>query len=239
VMQLIQNLGGLIEQGQLEELTLTTNGILLAEKAALLRRAGLDRVNVSLEGANEDIYEKITGQNCLKQVLNGLDALLQVGFKPKLNVVLCRPFERTELLELLNIGQQYARELRFIELMGHTELNYPSADDMVKEFSAMAHLTSRNGKGTATRRYTIDGYDVVLGMIPSRTDMFCSSCRRIRLSVEGQLRACLFSRTGMPLLPYIRQQNDDDELTEIMRQTILQKPSCAVGDQVNMCQVGG
>ena len=224
---------------ELQELALTTNGILLAENAAMLRRSGLDRVNVSLEGANENIYKKITGQNCLPQVLRGLNALLQVGFKPKLNVVLCRRFGRAELLELLKIGQQYAQELRFIELMGHNEYNYPSVDDMEKQFTDIAPLTPDVGRGTATRRYTIAGYDVMLGMIPSRTDMFCSSCRRIRLSVEGQLRACLFSRTGTPLLPHIRQSCDDDELTEIVRQTIWQKPSCAQGNQVNMCRVGG
>jgi len=130
---------------QLQELTLTTNGLLLPDKAPMLRRAGLHRVNVSLEGATEQVYRQITGKACLQQVLNGLDALLKAGFeKPKINMVLCRSFGRDELLQLLDIGQRYAREFRFIELMGHAEHRSPTADDMAAAFSAIAPLTPRD-----------------------------------------------------------------------------------------------
>ncbi len=235
--ELIKTLRGL---GELQELTLTTNGLLLAEKAPMLRRAGLHRVNVSLEGASDEVYQTITGKRCLRQVLNGLDALLKAGFeKPKLNMVLCRSFSRSELLQLLEIGQRYAGELRFIELMGHAERNSPTVDDMVAEFSAIGTLTPCDGRGTATRRYAIEGYDVVLGMIPSRTDKFCAHCRRIRLVGDGQLRTCLFSRTGAPLREKLRGGCSDDELARLMRNAVLNKPSCAVGDEVTMCQVGG
>ena len=96
-----------------------------------------------------------------------------------------------------------------------------------------------DGKGTATRRYTIEGYDVVLGMIPSRTDQFCANCRRIRLAGDGQLRTCLFSRTGVSLRPRLRAGCTDDELARLMRNAVLNKPSCAVGTEVSMSQVGG
>jgi len=76
-------------------------------------------------------------------------------------------------------------------------------------------------------------------MIPSRSAPFCAGCRRIRLAADGQLRTCLFSRTGVPLREKLRAPCTDDELARIMRHAVLDKPACAVGDEVTMCQVGG
>ena len=96
--ELIRSLRGL---PSLCELNLTTNGLLLEEKSESLYRAGLDRINVSLEGATEQAYREITGRACLQQVLAGLEALPTAGFaKPKINIVLCRHFDRDELRQL-------------------------------------------------------------------------------------------------------------------------------------------
>ena len=225
---------------QLRELTLTTNAILLKEKAPMLRRAGLHRVNVSLESASDDIYRRITGKACLNQVLAGLEALRNVGFdKPKLNVVLCRSFKQDELKRLLEIAHDYAHELRFIELMGHDKCDFFSVDDIAREYGAFARLQPLPGRGTATHRYSVTGYDVVLGLIPSRTQPFCKSCRRIRLASDGQLRTCLFSREGIGLRPLLRNGCSDIKLADAFREAVLNKPECAVGNELKMCRVGG
>ncbi len=224
----------------LRELTLTTNGLLLEEKAEGLHRAGLDRINVSLEGATEQAYRDITGRACLQQVLRGLEALLSAGFsKPKINIVLCRHFDREELRQLLEIGQRYGSELRFIELMGHPGISSPTLEDMLKSFRELGSIRKLRGRGTATHRYRIEGYDVHTGLIPSRTHPFCSSCRRIRLASDGQLRTCLYTREGVELRSHLRNGCSDEKLVEIMREAIYRKPEQAAGNEVRMCQVGG
>ena len=219
---------------------MTTNGLLLKEKAESLYRAGLDRINVSLEGATEQAYRDITGKACLQQVLGGLEALLAAGFaKPKINIVLCRQFDREELRQLLEIGQKYSSELRFIELMGHPQVSGPTLDDMLKSFRELGSIRKMRGRGTATHRYQIEGYDVYTGLIPSRTHPFCSTCRRIRLASDGQLRTCLYTREGVELRSHLRNGGSDKELVKIMREAIYRKPNQAVGKEVRMCQVGG
>jgi cyclic pyranopterin phosphate synthase len=224
----------------LRELTLTTNGLLLQEKAESLYRTGLDRINVSLEGATEEAYREITGRACLQQVLAGLEALLEVGFaKPKINIVLCRQFDREELKRLLEIGQSYGSELRFIELMGHPEVSCPTLDDMLKSFRELGSIRKLRGRGTATHRYRLEGYGVDVGLIPSRTHPFCSTCSRIRLASDGQLRTCLYTRQGVELRSYLRNGCSDEILVKIMREAIHQKPNQAAGNEVRMCQIGG
>jgi len=224
----------------LRELTLTTNGLLLQEKAEGLYRTGLDRINVSLEGATEEAYREITGRACLQQVLAGLEALLEAGFaKPKINIVLCRHFDSEELKRLLEIGQRYGSELRFIELMGHPTMSGPTLDDMLKSFRELGSIRKLRGRGTATHRYQIDGYEIKTGLIPSRTHPFCSSCRRIRLASDGQLRTCLYTRQGVELLSHLRNGCSDETLVKIMREAIYQKPNQAAGEEVRMCQIGG
>jgi len=225
---------------QLRELTLTTNGLLLSEKAKMLHQAGLHRVNVSLEGATNDVYRRITGSACLENVLTGLKALQEAGFdKPKLNVVLCRWFQPNELRSLLEIGHQYGRELRFIELMGFDDRQYPNVNDIVSKFESIAELVPLGGKGTAVMRYAVKGCDVVLGMIPPRTCPFCSDCNRVRLTSDGQLLTCLFSKQGVSLRDSLRAGCSDNELATIMRKAILDKPSKAVGSKIQMSKVGG
>lgn len=235
--ELIATLVGL---SSLKELTLTTNGLLLEDKAEGLYRAGLDRINVSLEGATEQAYRDITGRACLQQVLSGLEALAEAGFaRPKINVVLCRHFDLEELRRLLEIGQRYASELRFIELMGHPEVACPTLDDMLGSFSDLGLFCKLPGRGTATHRYRLEGYEVDIGLIPSRTQPFCSTCRRIRLASDGQLRTCLYTREGVDLRGYLRNGCIDKELAEIVREAIYRKPIQAAGNEVRMCQIGG
>jgi len=225
---------------QLNELTMTTNGLLLAEKAEMLHRAGVDRVNVSLEGANDEAYRQITGKACLKQVLAGLEALLVVGYvKPKLNVVLCRGIECEELGQLLELGRRYASELRFIELMGHADRRSPTVDDIIAKFDRIVTLRRLPGAGTAVCRYLAEEYDVVLGMIPSRSRPFCAGCSRIRLTSDGHVRGCLFEGGGTPLRRMLREGCSDEELVDTIRGSIMAKPRRAVGTALRMSQVGG
>jgi cyclic pyranopterin phosphate synthase len=224
----------------LQFLTITTNGIALKQRAFMLRHAGIDRINVSLEGATEQAYISNTGSACLKTVLEGLEAVLQAGFeKPKLNVVLCRQFETEELSQLLAIGHRYAGEIRFIELMGFNDQNYPNIDSMLQAFTHFGKLTRLSGAGTATHRYTIDGYDVILGMIPSKTHPFCTNCSRIRLASDGQLRTCLYTHEGVQLRPMLRNGCSDHDLEQAMRDAIFNKPQSAVDSKLKMCRVGG
>ena len=233
-------IGTLRSMSSLKELTLTTNGLLLQKKAKDLYQAGLDRINVSLEGATEEAYREITGRACLQQVVEGMEALLEAGFtKPKINMVLCRYLARDELRQLLDIAQRYANELRFIELMGYPDVSCPTLEDMRKAFGELGPVQNLPGRGTATHRYRIDGYDVQIGLIPSRTHPFCSNCRRIRLASDGQLRTCLYTHEGVALRSVLRNRCDDEDLVKIIREAIYRKPNQATGRKVRMCQIGG
>jgi len=112
-------------------------------------------------------------------------------------------------------------------------------DDMLKSFRELGSIRKLRGRGTATHRYRIDGYAVDIGMIASRTHPFCSSCRRIRLASDGQLRTCLYTRQGVELRSYLRNGCSDETLVKIMREAIYQKPNQAAGEEVRMCQIGG
>ncbi len=182
------------------ELTLTTNGSHLETRAAELRQAGLERLNLSLDSVDPARFEAITGRDALEPVQRGLAAARAAGFERiKLNAVLLRSGAGAELERLVAFAARKDAELRFIELMPLG----PGAARHDQEFlpadEALAQLQANGGyrdllpaTGTAERhRFERDGQSVVVGFIPSVTRPFCARCDRLRLDSRGRLRACL------------------------------------------------
>lgn len=195
--EMISVLRGLLPDA---ELALTTNGFRLADRAASLHHAGLNRINVSLDSTDPQQFRRITGVDGLEQVRQGLSAARDAGFdEPKLNSVLLRTGAGAELERLLAFAAQRQAELRFIELMpfGLDARSYAreflAADDA---FAMLAQLAQHQGplaeSGTAERHwFTYEGTDVVVGLIRSVSHPFCTRCDRLRLDARGQLRPCL------------------------------------------------
>ncbi len=207
----------------LRDLTLTTNGSLLVEKADALRSAGLRRLTVSLDSIRETTFAAMNDMNFpLSRVLAGIDAALAAGFSPiKLNMVVKRGVNETEVAEMARrfAGPDFI--VRFIEYMdvgnsnGWRMADVVPASEIIERVGAELPLTAlpRNYPGETALRYRLPNGGEI-GVIASVTQPFCGDCTRARLTADGTLFTCLFASHGVPLLDVLRAGASDAELRE-------------------------
>jgi cyclic pyranopterin phosphate synthase len=205
----------------LRDLTLTTNGSLLVEKAAALRSAGLRRLTVSLDSIRETTFAAMNDVNFpLSRVLAGIDAALAAGFSPiKLNMVVKRGVNETEVAEMARrfAGPDFI--VRFIEYMdvgnsnGWRMADVVPASEIISRVGAEMPLTPlpRNYPGETSLRYRLPNGGEI-GVIASVTRPFCGDCTRARLTADGTLFTCLFASHGIGLLDVLRAGASDAEL---------------------------
>lgn len=218
----------------LQDVSLTTNGILLEKFAEPLYRAGMRRINVSLDSLDPEKYRWITGGGELEEVLRGIGRAEEVGFQPiKINVVAIRSFNEDEVVSLARMTLEKPYHVRFIELMdvggcNACALGYLSNDAVLEKIRAVYPLESINGKRSATdgpaTRYRIPGGAGELGFISATSHQFCGSCNRLRLTAEGHLRACLLSDNEIDLKEPLRHECSDDDLKALFQNAIEGKP---------------
>jgi cyclic pyranopterin phosphate synthase len=220
-------------RGQLRDLALTTNGVLLtAERAQNLRQAGLDRITLSLDGTTAATVAAMAGlqggeaagEIVLGKVLAAIDHAIAAGFDPavgalKLNAVITRSGNANQLLSLAELARHYGMELRLIEFMDVGNRNgwamdeVVAAAEMVEQVSGQWPLEpiSRDLHGTAYRWRYKDGRGY-LGTIASISAPFCGDCNRLRITADGMAYTCLFASTGTDLKPCFQSQ---DSLLEL------------------------
>jgi cyclic pyranopterin phosphate synthase len=214
------------------DLSLTTNGYLLAKQVEDLVRAGLRRVNVSLDALAPDRFFQLTRRDSLHQVLGGLEAAQRhPELRPiKVNVVALKDFTEDEVLRFAEFARRHPYEVRFIEFMPldadrswTREKVLPNAD-IVAMIDAVYPLEpiGRERHGTARRYRFADGTGE-MGFISPVSEPFCGDCNRIRLTAEGQLRTCLFSMNETDLRGPLRDGASDAELEEIVRDAVWRK----------------
>jgi cyclic pyranopterin phosphate synthase len=208
----------------LEELTLTTNGVLLAQQAEALKAAGLQRVTVSLDTLDRERFKKLTRRDSLLQVLEGIAAAKAVFGSLKLDTVLMRGTNDDEVEALLDFAASQSAELRFIEYMdvgGATQWamrQVVPARELLQRLSArLGPITPLPGRGSApAERFALpDGR--VFGVIASTTQPFCASCDRGRLTADGRWFTCLYATSGVDLRSALRRGDSTAELEEIIR----------------------
>jgi len=208
------------------DLALTTNGYYLKEYAKKLKDAGLKRVNMSLDSLKPEIASKIAQKDMLNKVLEGMDEALKTGLNVKLNTVVMKGINETEILDLLEFAKQKGVIIRFIEFM-ENERAYPGikrvgADEILKEISKKHKFKKLEKKAEASDYYELeDGY--VFGIIRPHDDEFCKSCNRIRLTAEGYLIPCLFFTESYNIKEAIRN-GDIQKAAEILRDVVKNKP---------------
>jgi len=198
------------------DLALTTNGARLASMAEPLRAAGLRRVNISLDTLQPDRFERITRRDRLEDVLAGIDAAIGVGLDPvKVNCVVVRGVNDDEVVDLAAFGRGRNITVRFIEFMpldaagNWDRSSVVGLDEIVSRIHQVHPLEpSTRGHQPASRFRYLDGRGEV-GVIPSVTAPFCGDCDRLRLTADGELRACLFSTEGTDLRPWLRPEESD------------------------------
>jgi GTP 3',8-cyclase len=205
----------------LPDISLTTNGALLAEQADALYTAGLRRINVSIDTLSKDRFTALTKRGNLDDVLSGLFAAKRVGMSPiKLNAVIIRGTNDDEILPLVEFARSNGFEMRFIEYMDVGNVNAWILEKTVTKKEILETVHARfpvrevgraHGSAPAVDYEFIDGAGEI-GIIGSVTEPFCSSCTRVRLTADGKLVTCLFAESGFDLKSLIRSGVSDDEI---------------------------
>ena len=177
----------------IEDIAITTNGISLLEKADELKKAGLKRVNISLDTLKEDKYKMITRGGELKKVLSAIEKCISIGLTPvKINTVLLKGINDDEIEDLINLTKDMPVNIRFIELMpiGEGEKlysdNFISNDEVIESLTGLIPMVSK--EGSTAKLYTKKGYKGTIGFISPLSCKFCSSCNRIRLTSVGTIK---------------------------------------------------
>ncbi len=219
----------------LDEIRLTTNGVLLHEKAEGLYDAGIRKLNISLDTMKPERFKKITGSDLFDQVWQGIETAGRLGFDVKINVVAMKGVNDDEFVDFARLAVEKPYQVRFIEFMpvgDHStwnEASYISSTDLKKRIGRLGKLEQLPGcrmDGPA-RVYSItadDGSKGKIGFISPISHHFCDTCNRLRLTSAGRLRACLLHDREADLKMLLRGGAGDDEIRALIRQTILDKP---------------
>jgi cyclic pyranopterin phosphate synthase len=216
-----------------DDISLSTNGLLLAELAEPLACAGLRRVNVSLDTLRADRFEELALRPGLGRVLAGIEAALAAGLVPlKLNCVVMRGRNHDEIAAFAALTKHQPIAVRFIELMP-VEKNvalqndaYLSSDEVlecVRSVDELASVDGPKGNGPA-RYYAFSGAAGTIGVISPLSHEYCGTCNRVRLSADGRLRPCLFGDNQLDLRTLLRAGATQDEIAAQLRRAMLVKP---------------
>lgn len=231
---LVELVGMLRATPGLEELTLTTNGSLLSAQAPALAKAGLDRVNISLDSLRPERFRRITRLGELSDVLRGIEAAEVAGLTPiKLNTVVIRGLNDDEVVELTQLTLKHPWHVRFIEPM-------PLGSDVLWErdrcvlasemrtwieaaLGPLSPAQGPSGNGPA-RTFQLENGLGTVGFITPWSEHFCSSCNRLRLTADGRLRSCLLANLEVDLRGPIRNGAGETELQGLIRRAVELKP---------------
>ncbi len=217
----------------IDDLALTTNGILLAEQAADLRRAGLQRLNISLDTLSEETFQKISRREGLDRVLAGIAAAQDVGFDQiRLNAIAIQGLTEAEIVPLARFALERGLELRFIEYMPlDAEQNWQSTlvldgaeirRILEVQFGPLVPVGRVHASQPATDFEYADGAGRI-GLINPVSQPFCQACDRLRLTAEGQVRNCLFSTSEWDARALLRSGGSDEAIAELVRDCVRAK----------------
>ncbi len=237
----------------LDDLSLTTNGVLLNQYAGELRAAGLNRVNVSLDSLNSDKFEQITRVGSLSDVVGGIEAARQAELNPvKINMVAMRGINDDEVIDFARKTIDEEWHVRYIEFMpvgeNHQEGQdrFISISEIVERIETLGALQPHKLDGNGPAKYfRLPGARGTIGFISPVSEHFCFQCNRLRLTADGKLRPCLLSDDEIDLRTPLRQGASIDDFKVLLRQAIDSKPEChglkigATAKNRSMCQIGG
>jgi cyclic pyranopterin phosphate synthase len=217
----------------IEDVAMTTNGLLLKELAAPLATAGLDRVNISLDTLDVQKFSRITRGGQVAKVLAGIAAAEGAGLTPiKLNSVVVRGFNEDDVVPLAALTMERPWEVRFIEMMPFSSVGDFAEAAVVKSEESMDAIEDALGPlhpvdlsgGDPARTYRLAGASGTLGFISSVSQPFCAKCGRLRLTADGRLRLCLLRDDEIDLLTPLRAGATYEALTEIFRAGAFRRP---------------
>lgn len=209
----------------IEDVSLTTNGILLADMAEELKKSGLSRINISLDTLNKDKYKEITRGGDLNKVLSAIEKCIRINLKPvKINTVLMRGINDVEVDDFINLTKDMPLHVRFIELMPigeglkFYEKSSMKIDEIIDKHPELIHVKDKSNVASV---YKIEGAKGTVGFISPISCKFCSACNRIRLTSTGTIKPCLHSEEEINIKPYV---NDAKLLMKVIENAIYNKP---------------
>ncbi|MHC1720413.1 MAG: GTP 3',8-cyclase MoaA [Clostridiaceae bacterium] len=237
----------------IEEVTMTSNGVLLGDMAKELAASSLDSINVSLDTMDSESFKNITRRDCFDKVLFGLERSVVLGLKTKINCVPIAQLNDGDLSGILNIARDQPIDVRFIELMpiGFGKRYTPVSNEKIFEviehdFGRLQCSKVKHGNGPAVY-YDLPGFKGSVGFISAISNKFCETCNRMRLTADGNLKLCLHYNKVVALKPLLRSGISREQLKMVIEKAIYNKPnhhnfnsSCGENIELkNMVQIGG
>jgi cyclic pyranopterin phosphate synthase len=222
LVPLVKELNGI---DSIKDLSLTTNASLLPRYAQSLKEAGLSRVNISLDSLDEESFKQMSGgRGSVQAVLDGIDAAVNAGLDLKVNMVVKKGANESEILPMVRYFRKCSITLRFIEYMDVGNSNQWKLDEVVPAKEILNTINSEfkfgpidpNYRGEVANRYQFNDIPLEFGIINSITKPFCSNCNRARLSADGKLYTCLFATKGHDLKSLIRSNPSEESLTQTL-----------------------
>ena len=217
----------------LDEITLTTNGVLLKDFAAELKDCGICRINISLDSLRADRFFRITGRDYFDRTWEGIQEVERVGFNPiKINMVAIKGINDDEILDFARLALKKPYHIRFIEYMPVGEHNSWSSEkfisteeiyNTIQSFGTLKPIKPNPFDGPA-QRYLLEGGRGEIGFIGALSNHFCTTCNRLRVTAEGFLRSCLFSDQEVDVKTPLREGKGDAYLLDLIRLAIEKKP---------------
>ncbi len=249
IVDLVQRLAGI---PSVDDLSMTTNGVLLASMAAELKEAGLRRVNISLDALDRECYRRIAGADVLSRVIDGMHRALDVGLAPvRINCVVMRDVNLSQVEALAEMSLRLPVAVRFIEYCPTTRLTGPAScyvpnsevrATIESRFGPLAALVVPDSGGPAVY-FNIENAAGAIGFISGRSSVFCRQCTRLRLSSDGRIKPCLYDGYSYDVKKLLRGGAGDDAILSLLRKALREKNqhtklNAAAGDFL-MQQIGG
>jgi cyclic pyranopterin phosphate synthase len=214
-----------------EDVPITTNGVLLAEQASALYAAGARRLNISLDALSQDCVQSMTRRDVLNQVLAGIQVAYETGFHIKINMIPIRGVNEEQIIPMAHWAIDRGLHLRYIEYMPFASNGW-SLNQVITATELRSRLSRELGLGEGRRAqpespavdYPVPGTDVPLGIIACVTEPFCRHCSRMRLTPDGMLRPCLHSDVELDIIGLLRSGTDTHSLQAVFRAAAAAKP---------------
>lgn len=214
----------------IETVSITTNGILIPEKFEMLKAAGIDAVNISLDTLNAEQFKKITRRDGFEKVIEAIKLCEASGIKTKVNCVAMKGVNDTELASIAGLAEDLNIAVRFIEYMPVGKNDFEKCvkkEDVLKSLASvygpLYKLSEKYGNGPA-EYYKPEGFVGIIGVISAMTCSFCENCNRVRLTAEGFLKLCLQYDKGVSLRDLMRSGATDEEIKKAIENAVAEKP---------------
>ena len=226
----------------IDDIRITTNGFLLERTALKLKQAGLRSVNISLDAMDEDTFFRMTRRKQLQRTLRGIEAAINCGLEVKINSVIMKGDNESQVLPLLKYAFEHKIPIRFLEVMamghlyGSAEQHLFSQQDILDTVATRYNFTRLPRKPSSTANYWQTDQGGVFGIIGNESEPFCQDCNRLRLDADGNIYGCLSNNNPIA----ISGDEAEFELQDKLQQAMQQKQSLHfVGSELSMMHIGG